>query len=289
MTSQHKGTLVVHTGGIGDFLLACPSIERLSEAGPVELLGQKDRLQIAVVGGIVETAHNLESVDFQTIFDEPSGKLREFLASFRHVVIWMNDDDGSIRRGLESCGVQRYDIHPGLPPKEWGQHASAYYLDRLGMPTAPAFRLRITPSETTHDVVIHPGSGSAKKNWPLERFMALAQSLDSSARSVSWCLGPAELEFPGDEFTHVLGDARRIETESLVELAGQLAASRHFIGNDSGITHLSAAVGCPTVSLFGPTRPEVWAPRGIPTLRFDEANPEVLAKIICESSFQREA
>ncbi|HNT87980.1 MAG TPA: glycosyltransferase family 9 protein, partial [Candidatus Hydrogenedentes bacterium] len=45
-------------------------------------------------------------------------------------------------------------------------------------------------------------------------------------------------------------------------IAGILAGARLYIGNDSGITHLAAAVGCPTVAVFGPTDPTVWAPRG---------------------------
>ncbi len=50
--------------------------------------------------------------------------------------------------------------------------------------------------------------------------------------------------------------------DDLGELANWLAGARVYIGNDSGITHLAAAVGTPTVALFGPTDPELWGPRG---------------------------
>ncbi len=63
-------------------------------------------------------------------------------------------------------------------------------------------------------------------------------------------MGPED-ELPG---------ARRFE--DLYELACWLAAARIYIGNDSGPTHLAAAVGTPVVALFGPTDPAVWAPRG---------------------------
>lgn len=49
---------------------------------------------------------------------------------------------------------------------------------------------------------------------------------------------------------------------ALVELSRHLAAARLYLGNDSGVSHLAAAVGCPTVAVFGPTEPRVWAPRG---------------------------
>ena len=50
--------------------------------------------------------------------------------------------------------------------------------------------------------------------------------------------------------------------DNLYELAKWLASARLYIGNDSGITHLAAAVGTPVVAIFGPTDPAVWAPRG---------------------------
>ncbi len=67
---------------------------------------------------------------------------------------------------------------------------------------------------------------------------------------VRWCAGPEE----------ALEDAVRFE--DLGELARFLAGARLFLGNDSGIAHLAAAVGTPVVALFGPTDPAVWAPRG---------------------------
>ncbi len=105
-------------------------------------------------------------------------------------------------------------------------------------------------------MVIHPGSGGAGKNWPLERFVAVARTLESQGRSVHWSIGPAEREAGMD------APGVKLDTGALVELAGALAAARLYIGNDSGITHLAAAVGCPTVAVFGPTEPAVWAPRG---------------------------
>ena len=67
---------------------------------------------------------------------------------------------------------------------------------------------------------------------------------------VRWCAGPEE----------AIEDAVRFD--NLYELACWLASARVYIGNDSGITHLAAAVGTPVVAIFGPTDPTVWAPRG---------------------------
>jgi ADP-heptose:LPS heptosyltransferase len=67
---------------------------------------------------------------------------------------------------------------------------------------------------------------------------------------VHWCAGPEE-ELPG---------ASRFD--DLYDLACWLARARLYIGNDSGPTHIAAAVGTPVVALFGPTDPHLWAPRG---------------------------
>ncbi len=70
--------------------------------------------------------------------------------------------------------------------------------------------------------------------------------------------------------------------DSLGDLAAWLASATAYVGNDSGITHLAAAVGTPVVALFGTTDPAVWCPRGenvvcmrkredLPAISVDEA------------------
>src|SRR5690606_26611454 len=87
-------------------------------------------------------------------------------------------------------------------------------------------------------------------------YIEAAEALRARGRHVQWCRGPAEESLalpPGEE---------EVPQGTLVERAAHLAAASTYLGNDSGITHLAAAVGCPTVAVFGPTEPRVWAPRG---------------------------
>ena len=74
-------------------------------------------------------------------------------------------------------------------------------------------------------------------------------------QSVAFLIGPAESVFD-------TGPYPRIENLALREVGSVLSRSRAFVGNDSGITHLAAYLGCPTVALFGPTDPAVWGPIG---------------------------
>jgi len=104
--------------------------------------------------------------------------------------------------------------------------------------------------------LIHPGSGSPRKNWPIERFRDLSRELLAFGHRVAWIRGPAESE------DALPSGVESIDRPSLPSLASTLAAARLFIGNDSGVSHLAAAVGAPTVALFGPTSSRVWRPDG---------------------------
>ena len=246
-------TLVIHSGGIGDFLLTCPAILQVAKEGPVELAGDPSRLALATAH--VKAIHPINRIDFESVFSNPSRTLCAFLARFDRAIVWMRDD-GTIASTLRGCGVSDARVFPGLPPHDWTQHASRYYLHCLGLPDAAPLHLHFDASPTPHDVIIHPGSGSSKKNWPADRFVALANALESLARSVTWCFGPAERE------PFATAASRIIRCDSLISVARELAATNLYIGNDSGITHLAAAAGAATIALFGPTVPQIWAPLG---------------------------
>ncbi|MBP8128553.1 MAG: glycosyltransferase family 9 protein [Candidatus Hydrogenedentes bacterium] len=247
--------LWVHAGGVGDFILSCPALECLAAEHTVEVAGLLERASLAVAGGLAARAHSLDATGFGSLWGTASARLRGFVSGFDRAVVWMRDDDGMIASGLRDCGVKEATCFPGLPPGNWPRHASEYYLERLGHARHAPFRLRVPPAPG-QDVVIHPGSGSPNKNWPRERFQQLSESLTAQGRRVAWCLGPAEEALAPPE------QCPSLRGLPLVELARVLAGARLYVGNDSGITHLAAAAGCPTIAIFGPTDPRVWAPRG---------------------------
>ena len=254
-SSRARRTLVVHTGALGDFLLFCPCLPRLREEGPVALAGNRARLNLAVVAGIAEEAFDLDDIGFHSVFSEPNARLRDVLSHFDRAIIWMNDD-GAIRDAFHDCGVKDVRTFPGLPREGWTRHASEYFAECLGLEDLPPLRLPLEEGDAPHDILIHPGSGGVRKNWPLESFAAVAERLAKAGRNVEWCAGPAE------ESLRLPPHARLLDTPAVISLARELAGTSAFLGNDSGVTHLAAACGCKTVALFGPTDPQVWAPRG---------------------------
>jgi heptosyltransferase-2 len=116
-------------------------------------------------------------------------------------------------------------------------------------------------------LAVHPGSGSPSKNWPLMRFLDAARRLSGAS---PWLLvaGPAE-----EALVAPRGSILAREWPLRV-LAAVLARAGLFLGNDAGVSHLAAAAGAPTLALFGPTDPALWAPVGprVLTLRAPSAS-----------------
>ena len=113
-------------------------------------------------------------------------------------------------------------------------------------------------------IAVHPGSGSEKKCWPPEQFERLIHRLrEQGDYEILLILGPADerLEERMTSLAETLGCAIA-DSLPLRHLAVLLSQCRAYVGNDSGVTHLAAATGTPTLSIFGPTEPAVWAPPG---------------------------
>jgi ADP-heptose:LPS heptosyltransferase len=126
-------------------------------------------------------------------------------------------------------------------------------------------------------LAIHPGSGSPRKNWPHARFAALARTL---SRERPWLLveGPADRDAVA-ALGAASGDAVVARELPARVLGALLARAGLYVGNDSGVSHLAAAFGAPTLALFGPTDPAVWSPVGprVKALRASDASLAALS------------
>jgi hypothetical protein len=183
---------------------------------------------------------------------DPPVRLMEELRSFDSIVSWYGANRSEFRDAVEEAGLP-FRFFPALPAEGNGVHATDVYLEQVRTITECASdgipRIACT-AERENLAVIHPFSGSARKNWPLAKFRALAGRLER-IMPVRWCAGEDDPPLAG---------ATRFD--DLYDLACWLARARLFIGNDSGIAHLAAAVGTPVLAIFGPTDPAIWAPRG---------------------------
>lgn len=236
--------LLIRPGAIGDCVLTLPAMEFLRcdclevwvAAPNVPLVRFADRMR-----SIASTGLDMVGIPDR----EPARELMDYLAGFEEIVSWYGTARAEFRAAV--MGLP-FGFLPALPEEGLQVHAADYYLAQVGG-RGPALPRLDCPRWEGGFAVIQPFSGSARKNWPLERYRELARAL-GARMPVRWCAGPEE----------PLEGAVRFA--DLHELACWLAGARLYIGNDSGITHLAAATGAPVVALFGPTDPAVWAPRG---------------------------
>ncbi|MCE7912780.1 MAG: hypothetical protein DCC43_13795 [Candidatus Brocadia sp.] len=209
-------------------------------------------------------------------------RFRERLSSMDLIISFVSDKEGVFSQNLNTVKAGRIIHYDPFPAGDEVIHMIDHFLrslDALDITCADIipkiflndedvrfgddFVKNSIPGSKSMLVAIHPGSGSKQKCWPVKRFVALInwlnQELQAHAIIVS---GPADQGIPerlkgqvGDDFTVA-------DQLPLSKLASVIKRCNLFIGNDSGVTHLAAALGIHTIALFGPTDPKVWGPRG---------------------------
>lgn len=258
--------LVIRGGAIGDFILTLPAMRVLREtiAGCyLEVMGYPAIAELARSAGLADEVRSLEHRTMAPLFAKTAPideALAEHLRSFNLVVSFLYDPDGLFRASLERVGVKTViECNPRV--QEGGEHACrqlAKGLEKLAM-FLEEEQLRRAQFERGLEerarVAIHVGSGSPKKNWPLERWLHVADGLAESGAEVIFVTGEAEEERGMLPTGHT-----RWHALPLTELAKRLGTCTAFLGHDSGISHMAAACGVPCVLLFGPTDPAIWAP-----------------------------
>lgn len=238
--------LLIRPGALGDFIVSLPALEALATPQS-EIWVPRENVPLvrftSQVRALADTG--LDLMGLPGI--DPPQALLEKLSSFDQIVSWYGSANSDFREAVAAHRLP-FVFFPALPTS---QHACDFYAEQartLGGAPQAIPRLPCPPAQR-HFIAIHPFSGSKRKNWPAERFQELARHLEASS-TVKFTAGPDE-DWPG---------ATRFE--SRYDLAVWLSAASLYIGNDSGVTHLAAAVGTPVVALFGPTDPNIWSPRG---------------------------
>ncbi len=275
--------LILHPGALGDVLLALPALAHLAQLAP------GIRRTVAVtprVAGLLEgSAYAEATVEFDRLtlhrlfMTEPEPGLLETLSAHDLIVSWFGAGDPVYRAHLEGLGRVAL-VAPATPPPGSPRHASRHLLDTLaplGPPPATLPLVRLAAGDAERGwvaawlaaralerdaaVVLHPGAGSPAKIWP--GYPRLARRLEAAGFPVVAVTGPADAEAAARFAVEAgLAEVRIARDLSLRQLVALFATTRVFVGNDSGLSHLAAAVGCPTLALFGPTDPVGWAPVG---------------------------
>jgi heptosyltransferase-3 len=274
--------LVIRGGAIGDFILTLPALKALRDAYPqahIAILGYKHIAALAENRFYAQAIRSIEYGPMSGFFARGSGlspELTSYFSSFDLIISYLYDPDGIFENNLRRCGVRQ--IVRGPAKIDNSQHAArqlAQPLLELGI-RVKDLAAQVYPSQEDRNlaakfladcarpiVTLHPGSGSEKKNWPLECWIEIGNQLLSSesfAGSIVVILGEAD-ESQTVKLESIWKNPRvRFEKNLPLTRLAALFADAIFLGHDSGISQLAAAAGAKCILLFGPTDPAVWAP-----------------------------
>jgi len=261
--------LVIRGGAICDFILTLPVLSALRAQFPdtrLELLGYPHIAQLARAGNLVDDIHSIDARPLAGFFarhGQLNPKLAEFFSSFAIIVSYLYDPDRIFQENVAQVSKAQFIAGPHRPDERKAAHATEVFLlplTRLAILDAdPIPRLNAgSPTRIEPIIALHPGSGSEKKNWPEHKWRELIQQL--SEHQLLLVGGEAEegrLERLADA-----GPCTVARSLPLAELAVRLGACSLFVGHDSGISHLAAAVGVPSIVLWGDTAEAIWRPLG---------------------------
>jgi len=317
LPSQAEKILIIHSGGIGDLLLALPAMRMFRRAFPrptLALLGRPERLSLVAYDLQAQSVHSIDRAGMAYLYAEGGSlpaELSDFFSAFDVVLVFGRSSGSLLAENLKKAGAGRVILLPSFPPEVSKVHVADYLVDCLktsGIDGNDSFSPLLLPEESMNltrknppspgevgvaatsrgeppfgkgglggfgkhflsDLgwkerdriwAIHPGSGSPAKNWSPENFAAVAEGMSRRGK-IFLISGPANDGL--DEVRKALRKANPLVLENLplLQLAALLKRSTAYLGNDSGITHLAAVLGLPTVAIFGPTDPATWGPRG---------------------------
>jgi heptosyltransferase-3 len=279
--------LLVRPGALGDVILTLPVVQALhkqSAEATIEMIGNPAVLRLLCGRSSVRAVWSFDALSIEPMFQPnmlPTPDLSDRFGAYDVIINYVGPAHAVFTRSLSRVARGQVIDCDARPSRHMPMHMSEFLqqpLQALGVPScSDPPRLGLTAEDRQRaaswwaeeklglegTVALHLGSGSPAKNWPAERFAAVARRLIAGGNQVLLVGGPADSapisivqrELQGMAFTQAID-------LPLSLVAAILERCTAYVGNDSGISHLAAAVGVPVVAIFGPTDPGVWAPRG---------------------------
>lgn len=274
--------LVIRGGAIGDFILTLPVLAALRQHFPnarLEVLGYPHIAQLAQAGGLADEVRSIEAGPLAGFFaqdGELQAGLRAYFAGFAVIISYLYDPDGIFQANVARCSKAQFIIGPHRPDETAGIHATEVFLkplERLAIYEADRVPRLLTVRQKAEGrrqkqerpaLALHPGSGSERKNWPERKW---AELLGVLHRETPWRFLVVGGEAEGTKLARLAGllppdRSRLAHGLALGALAEELASCDAFLGHDSGISHLAAALEVPSLILWGPSVEAVWRPPG---------------------------
>ena len=278
--------VLFHPGALGDLLLAVPAIRSLRLCYPNHrfvLCAQEQAAALLGASNLVDEWVGFQGAGCAALFtgsrpEDPV--LLDCLSRCDLAVAWVRDEAGMLATGLKTCGAVDAVVQSPFAQVLNAVHQSDRYAEILGEKVADVSKVSslLMPEDLRREAqahlqscgvslnrpfaLLHPGSGSRHKCMSPSIWRSVTQALNEQGLPSLLLEGPADRAVMQDLLDHLSGRPILLRDLPLRPLAGVLTLADLFVGHDSGVTHLAALLGVPTVALFGPTDPARWAPRG---------------------------
>jgi ADP-heptose:LPS heptosyltransferase len=257
--------LILHPGALGDVLQAVPALRGLRVRGRLTFAGQPRLGRLLVALGVVDETRGFDGLGLEALFtDAPAPPaVAAFLGGFTRVVSWFGSGDATYRARLAALAADPV-VAPPVPDDDtpvWRHLLATVPASTLAesLAVAPIRPGGARPGSAA--LIVHPGSGGAWKRWPAERFAEVIAAVAARhALTVMVHQGPADRAAVEALLARLDRPVERLVEPELPALALTLAGSRAYLGGDSGISHLAAVVGAPSVILFPPAHLPRWTP-----------------------------
>ena len=279
--------LCIHQGALGDFILALPAIRSLREYFQprwLEIMGHPWILPLVSGPPYADAVTDINRAQMALLFQEDAvitENLQAYLCAFDAAFYFGRST--TLVKNFHRAGIRKTVILPPFPAQQ--QHLIDHHLASLtalgisATSSTPELFLRdetqkeaegffrergrIRGSESHEIIALHPGAGGRDKVWPPQRSATLGRILAKEKAKLLIIQGPADKDAVQEVVAGLDGVPHLLVHDvPIATLAALLSHASLFIGNDSGVSHLAAALGVFTLALFGPTDPAVWAPRG---------------------------
>jgi len=289
---MEEKALIIRPGALGDTLMLLPALNDMGKGVQIMVIGREPGLFFLKKAG--SRCVNVEGGGWHKLFQEqPDPRQSLPVPPQDKVVAYLHDTDNRIARNLKTffpgAGIH---VLPAYPAPEGGMHVARYVCETLaqaGLPVDPDRAmerakkhslLKETPETVPGErVIIHPGSGSPRKNFPPGFWLAFFARISGepafqNAGKGLVLLGPAERNLRDFFWKRVSGAMEMVFCPRNEELFSLLAKAYFYAGHDSGITHLAAMLGTPTLAVFRQDNLPLWRPLGPVSRAVRSLNPD---------------
>lgn len=280
---KSKSFLICHRGALGDFILTWPSLYCLRRLLPqlhFTAIGRIQYMHLAKMYGLIDSCLDLDSSVLLPFFCGTS--LPELIGRPEGAVLWLSDFNGPETVLKTHASLPIVTISPF---QNNNVHITRYYCNSIKHHydiTVPQnladLSLPIVKNERF--AVIHPGSGSRKKNYDPCLYLQFVHILQEHGyKKIALIFGPAERENGIMDYFKQKADLILLP-DSVIELAHTLNQASLYIGNDSGVSHLAGFMGIPSIVLYKITSPQIWGVIGKKIFYITENNEnKIIEKI----------